>query len=314
MGLPSLPDALDALESVVVAEFDANMTLHYGNAGLRRLLSDENIGAWQLFAEPMLIRFDLPDDGIRVCFEGLITVNGPGDRMSSLRGRIEADPQRLRVVAGYDLDHILTATDTLMEVNAALVTTQRELARANHQLTRSEATIRRLSLTDPLTGIANRRALDSHTQETFANGDADDTPVWLIIADIDHFKHVNDTWGHDAGDQALTAVAAALREQSRDSDFVARFGGEEFVILAPGLSRNAVCTYAERLRQGIENIDLPLIGRITLSFGVARRHTDDTGRDLFARADAALYRAKANGRNRVEIADNRAPAATETPP
>ncbi|WP_186301619.1 GGDEF domain-containing protein [Denitromonas halophila] len=176
-----------------MAEFDANMTLHYGNAGLRRLLSDENISAWQLFAEPMLIRFDLPDESICVCFKGLITVNGPGDRMSSLRGRIKADPQRLRVMAGYELDNILTATDTLMDLNTALVTTQRELACANHQLTRSEATIRRLSLTDPLTGIANRRALDSHTQETFANGDANDTPVRLIIADIDHFKHVNDT-------------------------------------------------------------------------------------------------------------------------
>lgn len=102
-------------------------------------------------------------------------------------------PPGLRIMAGYELDNILTATDTLMDLNTALITTQRELACANHQLTRSETTIRRLSLTDPLTGIANRRALDSHTQETFANGDANDTPVRLIIADIDHFKHVNDT-------------------------------------------------------------------------------------------------------------------------
>ncbi len=313
MTLPPLPDALDAIESVVVAVFNADMTLRHGNAGLHRLLCDENTSAWQLFAEPMLSRFDLPAEGTQLCFEGLITVNGPGDRMSSLHGRIEADPQGFRIVAGYALDDILNATDTLMELNSALVTTQRELARANHQLTRSEATIRRLSLTDPLTGIANRRALDKHTESTFAQACADTGPVWLIIADIDHFKRVNDSWGHESGDLALSVVANALRERSRDTDFVARFGGEEFVILAPNLSREAVQAYAERLRQGIANIAIPPIGHITLSFGIARRQPEDTGRDLFARADAALYRAKASGRNRVEITDDSTASAPEPP-
>lgn len=313
MSLPPLPDALETLESLVVAEFDAHMTLRHGNAGLRRLLSDQDTGAWQLFAEPTLDRFTLPATGTCICFEGLITVNGPGDRMSSLRGRIEADTHRLRVIAGYDLDDILSATDTLMELNAALVATQRELARTNHKLTRSEATVRRLSLTDPLTGVANRRALDTHTVETLARCDETDTPVWLILVDIDHFKQVNDRWGHDAGDMALTAVANALHSHCRDGDFVARFGGEEFVILAPALTHEAVATYAERLRKLVAALDLPPLGRITASFGVARRRPGDTGRALFARADAALYRAKAKGRNCVAFADD-TDLATTAPP
>ncbi|MFV0665990.1 GGDEF domain-containing protein [Denitromonas sp.] len=300
MSLPPLPDALDTLESLVIAEFDAYAVLRYGNAGLRRLLSDQDTGAWQLFAAPMLDRVTLPATGTCICFEGLITVNGPGNRVSSLRGRIDADAHRLRVIAGYELDDILSATDTLMALNAALVATQRELAR-------SEATVRRLSLTDPLTGVANRQALDTHTIETLTHCEETDTPVWLILVDIDHFKQLNDRWGHDAGDMALTAVATALDSHCRDGDFVARFGGAEFVILPPALSRQAVAVYAERLRKLVAALELPPLDRISTSFGIARRRPGDTGRALFARADAALYRAKAQGRNCVVFADAAAP-------
>lgn len=300
MSLPSLPDALDTLESLVIAEFDACAVLRYGNAGLRRLLSDQDTGAWQLFAAPMLDRVTLPATGTCICFEGLITVNGPGNRVSSLRGRIDADAHRLRVIAGYELDDILSATDTLMALNAALVATQRELAR-------SEATVRRLSLTDPLTGVANRQALDTHTIETLTHCEETDTPVWLILVDIDHFKQLNDRWGHDAGDMALTAIATALDSHCRDGDFVARFGGAEFVILPPALSRQAVAVYAERLRKLVAALELPPLDRISASFGVARRRPGDTGRALFARADDALYRAKAQGRNCVVFADDAAP-------
>jgi diguanylate cyclase (GGDEF)-like protein len=124
----------------------------------------------------------------------------------------------------------------------------------------------------------------------------------VILLDIDHFKQLNDTHGHEAGDQALITVATVLRDRSRAGDFVARYGGEEFVVLCPGADIAAAGVVAESLREAVEDYDGPP-ARFTASFGVAAFPASSADPSALVRtADKALYVAKQGGRNRVEYA------------
>jgi diguanylate cyclase (GGDEF)-like protein len=120
------------------------------------------------------------------------------------------------------------------------------------------------------------------------------------MMDIDHFKRVNDTHGHHVGDTVLQAMAGILRERTRDADALARLGGEEFVIVCRHAPLDGAVDTAERIRQAIAAYDFPGVGTVTASFGVAACCEGDTAETLLERADAALYRAKGAGRNRVE--------------
>jgi diguanylate cyclase (GGDEF)-like protein len=148
--------------------------------------------------------------------------------------------------------------------------------------------------TDPLTGVSNRRALDETLESMFAMLHRYEQPFGILLLDIDHFKQVNDEQGHLYGDRMLKAVARLMDENVRDTDIVARYGGEEFVIIMPQTTLDGAAVFADRLRQRIEQ-QLPL----TLSCGVAQAGDGDNPQTLLARADAALYGAKAAGRNRV---------------
>lgn len=166
--------------------------------------------------------------------------------------------------------------------------------------------LRRASTTDTLTGLLNRRGLD----EAMALLQAAETPMSIVAMDIDHFKHVNDRYGHAAGDRALQAMATLLTEGSRSGDTVARSGGEEFVMLMPGAPLAAAVATAERLRQKLAQLDAAagLPAPITMSAGVA--HYPEHGATLdevMQHADRALYYAKNHGRNAVCVADNQAP-------
>ncbi len=156
---------------------------------------------------------------------------------------------------------------------------------------------------DPLTSLANRRYLDrmlAHYLDKLAESSQ---PCSLIMADLDHFKQVNDTWGHVVGDQALTRFADVLQNQCRSLDLVARFGGEEFVVLLPGLTLETAELIAERLRKSAAVATPEQLGerRLTASFGVTEAARGESAEQVLNRADTALYRAKALGRNRVEI-------------
>ena len=159
---------------------------------------------------------------------------------------------------------------------------------------------------DGLTGLHNhrffRRALDVET----ARSTRHDHPFSLILLDVDHFKHYNDTYGHPAGDDLLEQLAATLRQSLRDENVCARYGGEEFALLLPETDRAGARECAERIRASIEDLPVPgretqPLGGITVSLGIACFPGD--GREsgsLVRRADAALYEAKRNGRNRIE--------------
>ncbi len=160
--------------------------------------------------------------------------------------------------------------------------------------------------TDPLTGAYNRTALNNAMQREWKLAQRQQTPLSILMLDIDHFKHINDTYGHPAGDTALVKIADCLRQGIRASDILFRFGGEEFVILLSNTDTEGATLLAQRLRRRIRDMDCSDIApnlRITASIGVATlNHPEETPEQMLKRADDALYRAKHQGRDRVVTA------------
>lgn len=159
--------------------------------------------------------------------------------------------------------------------------------------------IERIAMIDNLTGIYNRHkfeecfALESERSRRFS------LPLSIILIDIDHFKSVNDTYGHDVGDEVLKGLALVVQSNIRKIDIFARWGGEEFLVLSPGTTKANTQELAEKLRRAVEEAIFPEVGRITISLGVAAYNQKDSFADLFKRADEGLYIAKSNGRNQV---------------
>jgi diguanylate cyclase (GGDEF)-like protein len=177
---------------------------------------------------------------------------------------------------------------------APILASQRELARAEER-----------SVTDALTGLPNRRAAEETLRRMVAQAGRSLTPLGVVLLDLDRFRVLNDLHGHSHGDKALAAVSRLLSATIRASDFAARFGGEEFLLLLPETDRLGSIELAEKIRKQIERTELVQTGPITASFGVAGLPEDavDPG-ELVRKADRALYMAKAQGRNRVESADH----------
>ena len=178
--------------------------------------------------------------------------------------------------------------------------------RIGERIIELERRILRLASTDSLTGVLNRRAFMERMEQEINRSFRENSPLSLILADIDHFKGVNDRHGHQVGDLVLQKFVSQLTESSRTYDFVGRYGGEEFVICLPGSTDSQARTVAERMRKSVEEmrIMLPDISksvRITTSFGVVtlRLELEDSVDSLIGRADDALYKAKREGRNRV---------------
>jgi two-component system cell cycle response regulator len=169
-----------------------------------------------------------------------------------------------------------------------------------------------MASTDGLTGLANRRTFDASLEHELSRGDRTGGHVGLLMADIDHFKQVNDTHGHQAGDDILREVAAIMRRNCRDFDTVGRFGGEEFALVLPGMDEHAVVQAGERLRQLVESGDTSIPVTVSIGAAAAPPGLKQPGL-LIAAADAALYRSKREGRNRV-TATPLAASATEFVP
>ncbi len=169
----------------------------------------------------------------------------------------------------------------------------------------ANAQLAALSLLDSLTNLYNRRHLDQRLEEEVARANRYGGPLTCLMLDIDRFKSVNDRYGHQEGDAVLRMVANVLRQATRISDVVGRYGGEEFTILAPETDLAAGAVLAERIRSSVAAQEVLLDGekvRVTISIGLAQHVRRDTGADLIAAADGALYAAKAAGRDRVVIA------------
>ena len=160
-----------------------------------------------------------------------------------------------------------------------------------------------LAITDPLTGLYNRRYLNAHLHSTVARSLATGKPVCVLIFDIDHFKDVNDTYGHEAGDDVLQEFSDRIRRGVRNIDLVSRYGGEEFLLVMPETDREFAANVAERLRSDVEKIPFKTRSGtfpVTVSIGIAEwQGPSDNAEALIRRADQALYAAKRSGRNRV---------------
>lgn len=168
-----------------------------------------------------------------------------------------------------------------------------KLKDANRQL-------QELSFIDPLTSLFNRRFLMENLSKLFSQGFRYNIPLSLIMIDLDHFKKINDTFGHLIGDQFLKELGLLLKNSMRQSDFAARFGGEEFILVLPFTSLNGAMILSERIRKQVQTLSLPQLPKsITISIGIAMLREGDTPQKLINRADQALYTAKANGRNQV---------------
>ncbi len=212
-----------------------------------------------------------------------------------------------KVSDAADLRKIIA--DVIRETRALATATramQGELTRANTEMDalRSElVSVRKMATTDGLTGLLNRHAF-YEIMEKVAGTDTSGS-VFLCVLDIDFFKRVNDTWGHTIGDKVIKFVASLMQQHTFEHHHVARFGGEELVVIMPDTSRQDAFMIAEKIRTKMQETrlkrksDEALLGEITVSIGIAEMQPDDTLDSFFNRADAALYKAKRAGRNRV---------------
>jgi diguanylate cyclase (GGDEF)-like protein len=176
---------------------------------------------------------------------------------------------------------------------------QNALAEAHAELALRAREIEHISATDHLTGIGNRRQLDHALQRELGHAGRAGQGFGLILCDLDHFKTLNDTHGHQMGDRVLVAAADLLRARLRRDDTLGRWGGEEFLIILPGVDADGVVAVAEKLRGGLADHDFAPVGRCTASFGATIWRVADTAESILRRADSAVYRAKEAGRNRV---------------
>lgn len=159
------------------------------------------------------------------------------------------------------------------------------------------------AVTDGLTGVFNRRAFNENLQKEFERASRYEHDLSLVIVDLDFLKKINDNFGHAAGDEAIKAIGAVLRQGSRSIDFCARYGGEEFCLLLPNTTIEMAEQLAERLRRSINEVQVPGYGKISASLGVSNFPLHcNSAEDLFHKADEALYKAKEGGRNRVVVA------------
>jgi diguanylate cyclase len=218
--------------------------------------------------------------------------------------------QKLAVAQNRDqvkviVESLVTSTREMRETNKALEDRLTLSKSEISNLQQSLEAIRAESLTDPLTGLGNRKYFDRSIDIAVQNALASGEPLSLLMFDIDHFKSFNDSYGHLTGDQVLRLVGMSLKQTIKGQDITARYGGEEFVVLLPNTALRQALTVADHIRRAIMSKELKkkstgeILGRVTISVGVSMLKPDDDTDSLIERADACLYAAKRNGRNRV---------------
>jgi len=189
----------------------------------------------------------------------------------------------------------------------ARVKVGRRMVEMHRQVQDKNRQLEEMALTDPLTGLPNRRAIDVWAIRQLSAAARHDFSIWVAMADLDHFKIINDTYGHDAGDTVLKGFAEVLRSSTLQSNICGRVGGEEFLVVITHAEKEDVTIAIERIRKHFETRKFTVAGKTfgnTASFGIAGfcRMASPNFSDLVTRADAALYSAKQKGRNRIEFA------------
>ncbi len=226
-----------------------------------------------------------------------------GRTLTAASGQLGGDQSPLAIQAL--VDGLITATKSMETRTREL---EGELQRSAHEVNELKAKLddaRKETLTDPLTGIANRKAFDLQLEHAMKTAQENGEKLSLLVCDIDHFKKFNDKWGHQTGDQVLRLVANCLSENVKGRDTAARYGGEEFAVIVPNTALGDAITLANHIRMAVESKKLvkkstgDILGIITISVGGAQLQPGESAADLIGRADACLYAAKAAGRNCV---------------
>ena len=203
------------------------------------------------------------------------------------------------------IESLAAATREMRETNKALEDRLQLSKTEISNLQQSLDAIRAESLTDPLTGLGNRKYFDRSIERAVEQALASGEPLSLLMFDIDHFKSFNDSYGHLTGDQVLRLVALSLKQTIKGQGITARYGGEEFAVVLPSTGLRQALTVADHIRRAVMAKELKkkstgeILGRVTISVGVSIRKSGDDTDSLIERADACLYAAKRNGRNRV---------------
>lgn len=179
---------------------------------------------------------------------------------------------------------------------------EQELLDVNELLDSRSQELETMAKTDPLTGAFNRQGIEEAIKNGLFEWRRASKPMSIVMMDIDHFKSINDKFGHATGDLVLSGISSLIKDRVRSTDLFARWGGEEFVLVCRNTRVNYAAHIAEKLRRMIEDAEFQDVNKVTASFGVASLREKATIDELFKAADEALYRAKKNGRNRVEVA------------
>ncbi|MFH2134316.1 MAG: GGDEF domain-containing protein [Pseudomonadota bacterium] len=194
--------------------------------------------------------------------------------------------------------------ESMQQMHDELEASHQEVERLNKEM----EILKGAAMTDPLTGVFNRRGFEAQSESVFTDPDfANSKGYCLLMLDVDHFKHINDSYGHLLGDRVLAAIAHTLRIKIQGQDIVGRLGGEEFAILLPNTNLDGAFAVAEHIRQAIERGKIrrldsnESIEGITISIGISKRQKNEKLQDLIARADKALYTSKKEGRNRITV-------------
>ena len=224
------------------------------------------------------------------------SLNGASEKLSAAK-----TPDQVKGV----VESLLRSTREMRETNKALE--ERLMLSKNEisNLQQSLEAIRAESLTDPLTGLGNRKYFDRMIETAVQDALATGEPLSLLMFDIDHFKSFNDSYGHLTGDQVLRLVGMSLKQTIKGQDITARYGGEEFAVVLPSTALRQALTVADHIRRAVMAKELKkkstgeILGRVTISVGVSMLKPGDDPDALIERADACLYAAKRNGRNRV---------------
>jgi len=257
--------------------------------------------------DAVLVSLDLQgQDGLRLCSQ-LRSLDRTRDISVLLMGEVE---DRGRILRGLDIgahDFLIRPIDR--NELLARVRSQVRRKRFTDRLRDSLQSSMEMAVLDQLTGLHNRRFMDTRLAAMFDESALRARALSVMVLDVDHFKAVNDSWGHDAGDEVLKEFADRVRACTRGIDLVARMGGEEVVVVLPETGPKAAYAVAERIRERVENTPFAIYNNsrgiaVTVSIGVASRKAGDaSSADIVKRADDALYRAKASGRNRVIAAN-----------
>ncbi len=309
-----VPAILRPLRSILLAVIDGDGRLREANQGFLDLLEPRDDAGKDTANDPRAVfinptfnalwQSEANDSNEPIC-SGLMTLGNIDGEADTWLGCVYQRNGLLLLVCERDVAQDRNLRHQLLQLTDEYAQKERELARVHRELQHKADEIERLSLTDALTGLANRRHIDDLIQHELQSTARYGRPLAVMMLDIDRFKDINDHYGHQYGDEVLRSVSAVMAENARAADVLARWGGEEFLLLAPNTDTTGAAELAERIRSSIEAT--PMGKRhlnVTISIGVTEACKSDSRRSLVRRCDLALYRAKEAGRNRTVFADD----------